>query len=291
MGRFHARVIPSLSGAKLAAISDIDQERLSAMGEEFGASIYSDYKEMLPLVDAVVIASPTDSHYEIASECLYAGKNILVEKPLAKTSEQAKALVELATSKNLILAVGLIERFNPAFQELAKIIRKDKIVGLHILRFSPFPDRITDTNVIQDMMIHDLDLLLELFPRDEIESIKAEGKKGKSKMFDHASATICFSSGVIAKIEADRSFGIKSRKFTVVTERGLVEADLLNKRVYVRSLENHVPSVHHTKNYDQLTAELDNFIKAIKNDEKPKVDGNDGYRVLKLVEEVEKACS
>lgn len=291
MGRFHARAISNLPGVKLEAVSDIDQARLISIGTEFQAKTFSDYKEMLSLVDAVIIASPTASHYEIALECLSMGKNLLVEKPLAKTSDQAKALVDLSKSKNLTLAVGLIERFNPAFQELIKVIRKEKIIGIHARRFSPFPDRITDTNVIQDMMIHDLDLLLALLPRDEVESIKAEGKKAKSKMFDIASATVCFNSGIIAKVDSDRSFGIKTRKFTVVTERGLIEADLLNKRIYVRDLEHHIPSVHHTKNYDQLTAELADFVKAIKHGAKPRVDGSDGYRVLKLVEEVENACS
>ena len=290
MGKYHARAISSLPGVKLAAVSDIDQECANKVGEQFGASVFADYKEMLPLIDAVIVASPTDSHYEIACECLSAGKNLLVEKPLAKTSEQAKALVELSKSNNLVLAVGLIERFNPAFQELIKVTRKEKIIGIHARRFSPFPDRIADTNVVQDMMIHDLDLLLNLLPRDEVESIKAEGKKVKSKMLDLASATICFNSGIIAKVESDRCFGIKTRKFTVVTERGLIEADLLNKRIYVRSLEHHIPSVHHTKSYDQLTAELADFVKAIKNGVKPKVDGDDGYRALKIVEEVESAC-
>jgi virulence factor len=291
MGRYHARAICALPGAKLEAVSDIDRDRVESLATEFKTRIFSNFKEMLSLVDAVVIASPTDSHYAIAQECLSAGKSLLVEKPLAKTSTQANALVDLSKSKNLILAVGLIERFNPAFQELCKVIRKEKIIGIHARRFSPFPDRITDTNVIQDMMIHDLDLLLNLLAKDEIESIKAEGRKVKSKMLDIASATICFNSGIIAKVESDRSFGIKTRKFTVVTERGLIEADLLNKRIYVRNLEHHIPSIHHTKNYDQLRAELADFVKAVKIGARPKVDGSDGYRALKLVEEVESACS
>ncbi|MBU0672316.1 MAG: hypothetical protein KJ732_04725, partial [Candidatus Margulisbacteria bacterium] len=189
-----------------------------------------------------------------------------------------------------IAAVGLIERFNPAFQELCKLIKKEKIIGLHFNRFSPFPARISDTNVIQDMMIHDLDLLLKLLPQEEIESLKAKGEKVKTKKLDKVSATIFYQSGIIAKVESDRVFGIKTRKITVTTENGMFEADLLNRRVYLRDLQHHIPSVHHTKSFDQLSAELADFIKAIKSNSPPKVTLEDAYQAQKLSEEVEKAC-
>jgi virulence factor len=278
MGKHHARISASLPGIKLAAIA-------------VGAQVFQNYKEMLPEVSAVTIAAPTALHFEIAKECLAANKNILVEKPLSKTSAEALELSELARSKNLILAVGMVERFNPAFQELSKMIRKEKIIGLHMKRFSPFPERITDANVIQDMMVHDLDLLLNLLPNDEIEDMKAEGSKVKSEKLDKVSATFYFKSGIIVKTDSDRVFGIKTRKITVTTERVLIDADLLNKRIYVRDLQHHIPSAHHTKQNDQLTAELTDFFKAVKNGSQPEVTAEDGYKVLKLAEEVERACS
>ncbi len=290
MGKHHARICSLLPGVTLFAIADLDEGKANEIGKQYSAEVFKDYKEMLPLIDAATIVTPTETHFEIAQQCLIAEKNILVEKPLAKNSDDARKLADFAKSKNLILAVGLIERFNPAVQELCKLVRKEKILGVHVKRFSPFPERITDANVIFDMMVHDLDLLPSLLPNDEIESLKAEGSKVKSDKFDKVSATIYFKSGTIAKVEADRVFGIKTRKITVTTERGLIEADLLNKRVYVRDLQHHIPSVHHTKKNDQLTAELTDFIKAIKNKARPKVDAEDGYKALRLAEEVERAC-
>ncbi|MEE8638431.1 MAG: Gfo/Idh/MocA family oxidoreductase [Candidatus Margulisiibacteriota bacterium] len=291
MGQHHARICSLLPGIRLAAVADPDTKRAHEIGRRYGADVFKDYKEMFPLVEALIIVSPTETHFEIAEQCLNAGKNILVEKPLAKTSHEAQRLVELARSKNLILAVGLIERFNPAYQELSKLVRKEKIIGIHAKRFSPFPERITDADVVQDMMVHDLDLLVNLLPNDEIEDLKAEGAKVKSNKLDKVNTTIYFKSGIIAKVEADRVFGIKTRKIAVTTERTIIEADLLNKRVYIRDLQHHIPSVHHAKNIDQLTAELSDFIKAIKNKARPKVDAEDGHKVLKLAEEVERACS
>jgi predicted dehydrogenase len=291
MGRHHARICASLPGVNLCAIADLDQERAQEISKQLGVRVFKNYKDMLSDVDAVSIVTPTISHFEIAKECLNASKSLLIEKPLARTSHEALELIELAKSKNLILAVGLIERFNPVFQELVKLIRKEKIIGIHMKRFSPFPQRITDANVIQDMMVHDLDLLLNLLPGDEIEDLKAEGSKVKSEKLDKASATFYFKSGIIARAEADRIFGIKTRKITITTERVLIDADLLNKRIYIRDLQHHIPSVHHAKEIDQLTAELSDFIRAIKNGAQPKVSGEDGYRVLTLAEEVERACS
>lgn len=291
MGKHHARIISTLPGAKLFGVSDLSLDLAKQIATQFGAEVFPNYQDLFDQTDAIIIASPTSSHFEIAKTCLEAGKNILVEKPLCKDSNDAKELVDLAKSKNLILGVGMVERFNPAFQELPKLMKKQKILGVHFKRFSPFPERISDANVIQDMMIHDLDLLLNLFSKDEIESLKATGKKIKSKNLDQVSATIFFASGILAKVEADRVFDIKTRKITVTTDQGLIDADLLNKQILVRDLQHPTPSIHHTKTFDQLTAELSDFVKALKNNSAPKVDGEAGYKALKLAEEVEKACS
>jgi virulence factor len=291
MGQHHARICATLSGACLFGVADPDWQRAGEVAARFEAESFNTCQEMLPQIEAAIIASPTETHFEIARECLLAGKDLLVEKPLAKNPEDARRLVELAKEKGLVLAVGMIERFNPAFQELRRLLKKEKVIGINIKRLSPFPERITDANVIQDMMIHDLDLLANLFPGDEIEEMKAEGEKVKSEKLDKVSATIYFNSGVIARVEADRIFGLKTRKITAVTDKGLIEADLLNKRVYVRDLQHHIPSVHHTKDIDQLTAELTDFVKAVKGRTLPAVTGEDGLKAIKLAEEVEQACS
>jgi virulence factor len=292
MGQNHARVLASyVKGVQLVAIADANETLAQEVAGKYAVESLLDSHAILPLVEAVIIATPTSTHFSVGKECLEAGKHVLIEKPLAPAPAEALALAELAKSKGLVLAVGLIERFNPAFTELRKLIRKEKIIGINIKRTSPLPARITDANVVQDMMIHDLDLLNVLLAHDEIETLTAEGKKVKTKNLDFVSATVHFTSGVVARVVADRVAADKIRKISVTTEDRMVEADLLNKQVYVRDLKHAAPSVHHVKNCDQLTEELEDFVLAIKNHTSPEVDAFAGYRATKLAEEVEKACS
>jgi len=196
MGEHHARICSTLPGAKLAGIADLNFDKASSLGNKYSVPAFSVFSEMLPSVDAVSVVTPTSTHFEVGEACLLAGKHCLIEKPLCVNSLDAKKLFDLSRQKSLVLAVGHIERFNPAFVELQKLVRKEKIVGINIQRLSPFPERISDANVIQDMMIHDLDLLLSLLPNDEIDTIKAKGKKEKSAKLDQVSATVFFKSGV-----------------------------------------------------------------------------------------------
>ncbi|MDI6731916.1 MAG: Gfo/Idh/MocA family oxidoreductase [Candidatus Margulisbacteria bacterium] len=290
MGKHHVRLCSLLPGVNLIGLADVSAETAKQAAEQYGIKFFQDYHALLPLVDALIIASPTQTHFEIGLECLKDGKHLLIEKPIAANSEQGEKLAALAKDRNKVLAVGLIERFNPAFQELQKILRHEKILGVNINRFSPFPERIGDANVIQDMMIHDLDLFLALFPHDAIEELKASGEKVKSDMLDRVSATIFLHSGIIVKVQADRVFGIKTRKIIVAAESGLIEADLLNKRIYVRNLQQIAPSLHFVNAQDQLTAEIVNFVKAIKTGSSPLVDGEAGLKATKLAEEIEKLC-
>ena len=291
MGAHHARICATTSGQQLVAVADANEVRAKEISQKFGADYKTNFHEILPLVDAVIIASPTETHYEVAKACLNANKPCLVEKPLAASADQANELVELAKEKNMLLAVGMVERFNPAYKELQRLVRKEKIIGIHACRFSPLPTRITDANVIQDMMIHDLDLVMNLLPHDEIEELQAEGSKVETKKLDRVTAKIFLLSGIIARVEADRVFGIKTRKIIVTTERVMYEADLLNKKVLVRDFQHHLPSIHHVKQQDQLTAELQDFVNALKENKKPVVDGASGLAAIKLAEEVENKCS
>ncbi len=290
MGENHIRLISTIYGVKLVGIFDPNNERANELAQKYRTTAFSSIDALLAEAEAIVLVSPTSTHFALAKQCLEAGKHLLVEKPLASTSAEALELVSLAKEKNLRLAVGHLERFNPAFVELVKLVRKEKVLGIDLKRLSPFPERIGDADVIQDVMIHDLDLLLALLPKDEIESLKAEGEKVKTKVFDRVVATIYFRSGIIAKVEANRVFGSKTRKIVVATDHWLFDADLLTKQLFLRNLIRHVPSVHHTKKTDQLLEELNNFFQAIKKGSPLLVDGSAGYKALKLAEEVKKAC-
>lgn len=290
MGKNHARIASILPGVKLAGVADSNPALAEEVGKEIGVPFYSDFHQLLPETEALCIATPTQTHFEIAQDCLNAGKHLLVEKPFTGASSTARSLVSLAGEKGVVLAVGLIERFNPAFLKLRKELKGEKIIGLDIKRLSPFPERITDADVVFDMMLHDLDLLLSLVP-EEVIDLRAKGEKIRTKLFDRVIATFTHKNGIISRLEASRVFGVKSRKIAVTTEKNLVEADLLNKTIYIRDFSSPTPSTLPIKAVDQLTEELEDFAAAIKKKKPPAVSGADAIKVLTLAEEVEKACS
>jgi len=290
MGKHHVRIASALAGAKLVAVSDIDPQLAESTGNQFQLPYFTNYRDLLPLVDAICLVTPTITHFQIALDCLTAHKHLLVEKPFTGDSSAASNLLSLAKEKNLILEVNFLERFNPAFMKLIKLLKNEKIHGVDLQRLSPFPDRISDADVVFDMMIHDLDLF-PLLVLSEIQSLKAKGEKIRSKKLDRVIATITHCSGVITRLEASRVFGSKSRKIAVTTEKHLIEADLMAKRIYIRDFSSPVPTTIPVTDKDQLTEVLKDFIASIKGKKAPAINGEDGLKALRLAEEVEKACS
>jgi predicted dehydrogenase len=289
MGKNHIRLLSTLPGANLVAIAEPNEEQAKSLPEVYNPIICKDYKEAFPLVDALIIATPAQTHFDIARECLTAAKHVLIEKPFTGASGPGRNLVSLAKEKGVLLAVGMIERFNPALQRLLKEIKGEKIIGIDIKRLSPFPERIADADVIFDMMLHDLDLLTLILP-PEIESIRAKGEKIRTKLFDRVVATLTYKTGVICRIEASRIFCEKTRKIAVTAEKYFIEADLLNKTLYIRDFSTPTPSTLPVKKTDQLTEELKNFVLSIKGKTSPVTSGEDAVKSLILAEEVTKAC-
>jgi predicted dehydrogenase len=289
MGKNHARIAASLSGINLVGIADLDLAMAQEAAAQLGVQAFADYKELLPLVEAVCIVTPTQAHFQVAEGCLSASKHLLVEKPFTGSSATARTLIAQAEKRSLIITAGLIERFNPAFQKLLKEIRGEKIIGIDIKRLSPYPERITDTDVIFDMMFHDLDLLQVLMP-DEIIELKAKGEKIRSKLIDRAVATITHKSGAISRVEASRVFGSRTRNIAVTTERHVIEADLLNKSIYIRDFSSPSPSTIPIKPNDQLTEELKDFMEAIKTKSRTTVTPEAILKTLTLAEEIKKLC-
>jgi len=218
-------------------------------------------------------------------------KHVLIEKPIAENSDQAKELLELANGKKLKCTVGMIERFNPSFQKLVRMIKGQKIIGMEIKRLSPYPERIKES-VVFDMMIHDIDLASKV-GRTGVEDIRAYGKKKRSDTLDEVLATLYFKDGMIAKIDASRIKNHKERKITITTEEGIYEADLLNKKLSVRGFDDLTKKEEvEIKQEDQLTLELRNFLISIQKDRQPEISLEQATRSLITAEEVEKtACS
>jgi len=289
MGKNHARVLASLPGIKLVGVADVDALRAEEIGKLYKTDFFSDYHDLLPLVDAVCLSTPTKTHFDLAFSFISAKKHIFIEKPFTGSSATAKELIAHAKENGVVLQVGLIEHFNPAFTKLKKLIEGEKILGVDIKRLSPFPERITDTDVVFDMMLHDLDLLLNLVP-EEISGLHAKGEKIRSKMLDRVIATFNHVNGVVARIEASRVFSTKTRKIAVTTDRSFFDADLIEKKIYIRDFSSPTPSTVPVKANDQITDEFKNFLSSIKNNSQPLVSGHSALAAIILAEEVLKAC-
>ena len=289
MGQNHLRIAAGLSGIRLVGLADKDPIIAENLAASHGIAHFSDYLDLFPEVDAVSIVTPTKTHLTIATDALAQNKHVLLEKPFTGRSADAETLSLLAKEKGVILQVGFIERFNPAFIKLKRLIKGEKIIGVDIKRFSPFPSRISDTDVIFDMMIHDLDLLNILVPFER-EELRAEGKKIKSRFLDRVSSTIVYKSGVIARVSGDRTAEDRQRKISVTTEKQVIEADLLHKVIYLRDFSSPVPSTTPVSSVDQLTSELTAFLAAIKGNTTTDNDALAAIRAIKLAEEVKNAC-
>jgi predicted dehydrogenase len=270
MGRYHADKFARLPGVELAAVVDRDPARAPV----------SDFRKIIPSVDAAVIAVPTDLHHAVARECLEGGVHLLVEKPLASTLEQADELVALANANKLILQVGHVERYNRAFQALVE--RMDRPLFIDAERLSGFKQRGTEVDVILDLMIHDLDLALSL-ARSEVAAVSACGFRVLTKDIDIASARIEFANGCVADLTASRASQSAVRKFRVFQPGVYVSADLqAGKLRYVRQAGGEIEETEESHGGgDALYSQAEAFVGAVRSRKPPAVDGAEGRRVLK----------
>ncbi len=296
MGENHARIASALTGISLAGVMDVDPIRAEIASTKYNTKAFQDFTALLQEVDAVVIATPTSTHFEYAMRAIAERKHVLIEKPLASTSEQGKRIVNASKEAGIILSCGLIERFNPAYTVAEALIKKDKPLIINMKRESPLPQRITDASVVLDMMIHDLDLALKL-TGSQPKELKAKGKKVKTKNIDVAAVKIFFRNGIIANIEANRVSERKWRTLSVECEHSTVEADLLNRTVRQKFMPDpkalilESPKIieHDIPKVDQITLELKDFVSAAKRGVDPAVTGEDALSSLALAEAIETA--
>jgi predicted dehydrogenase len=184
--------------------------------------VFADYRELIPHIDAAIVASPTDSHAEIATELLKAGKHLLVEKPLTIQGQEARRLTLLAAARRLTLQVGHVERFNPAFSALADLAVDVKYV--EATRASRFPGRCLDVGVVMDLMIHDLDLVLSLTDAP-VTAISGSGLSVVSDYEDMAETRVEFGCGLVANLKASRISPQPARRMQVFGSNGFANID------------------------------------------------------------------
>jgi predicted dehydrogenase len=300
MGERHCRVCANLPRVELVGVVDPNQERGRQVAEAYETTFFADHRALFSQVDAVTIAASTPLHHALATEFLEQGLHAMVEKPITETIEEAQQLVQTADERGLILQVGHIERFNPAFIELKHVTEGMRLIGINMRRLSPFDTSNTDVDVIRDLMIHDLDLAATLV-ESELEGIAAWGRSISTGTIDHAVANLSYKDGPIATLFASRVTEQKVRAIEIIADGAYVEADLLNKTVMVHRrtfpqyLDNHNITKYrqesiieriHVPMFEPLMLELRHFVDCVRQNRRSDVPGHDGLRALELAEAV-----
>ena len=286
LGRFHAQKYAALPESQLVAVVDSDAGARERVAAETGCRAVADFTSILGEVDAVSIATPTPLHFAVARTCLERGVHVLVEKPITETPDEARALVQLAAERRLVLAVGHLERFNSAFLALAGTLRTPRFVESH--RLAPFKARGTDVNVVLDLMIHDIDLIQSLVG-SPIESIDAVGTSVFSAGLDIANARIRYENGCVANTTASRVSMKVERKLRLFQDDAYISIDLQQKVLTIVRKPEEGTSVTpgqvtlEERSYEQgdaLKMEIEAFLASIREGRPPVVTGEDGLHAL-----------
>lgn len=286
LGRYHAEKYAASEGVELVGVADINEARAREIAARHGCRAVTDFRELLPDADLISVVVPTDAHFPVASACLAAGRHVLVEKPITRTLEEADALVALAAARSLHLAVGHLERFNPAFVELRAMLPQPLYIETE--RLSAFKERGAEVDVVADLMIHDIDLVLAM-ARSEVSWLSACGYRALTDSVDIASVRIEFADGSVANLSASRVSQSPVRKLRAFGADRYVSADLQNARVRVvrrtdgGRIEQDERAFPHA---DALRDAVGSFVAAVREDRSPVVSGSDGRRALALAIEV-----
>lgn len=228
MGKYHLNLYDELNDIELAALCDaVNVDEFAAKHNVPG---FKDYKDMMPLVDAVTIAAPTKYHYQIAKYCLNCGKHVLVEKPITTDYDEARELFDIALSKGLVLHIGHVERFNGAVQELKNIIKNPKYIDTR--RIGPFNPNFKYDSIVLDLMIHDIDIIVNL-AREEVSAIQVMGAPVYSPLADYASLNVYFSGSLSARIFVSRINQNKERFLEITQEGALISLDYTNQDITI----------------------------------------------------------
>jgi predicted dehydrogenase len=287
IGKNHARLYAELSDAQFTAILDTDQARARQLADEFGVVAAGSLGEFAEAVDAASIATPTNTHFEIARELLGGGKHLLVEKPIAENTAHATELAELAAERGLVLQVGHVERFNPVLGALEKRLTNPRFIEAH--RLSPYPKRSTDIGVVLDLMIHDLEIILHLV-RSPVQTIDAVGVPVLSHGEDIANARIRFENGCVANITSSRISPEQMRKIRVFQEDTYLSLDYQNQsgELYRRSADGLTREEVEIEREEPLKRQLASFIECAHTGRAPKVSGFQAAAALELAVEITK---
>jgi predicted dehydrogenase len=291
LGRFHAQKYSALRNCELVGVVDSDAARAREVAAETGTEAFPDLESLLPRIRAVSVAVPTALHHAVARRCLEAGLHALVEKPLAATAAEARDLAELAERRGLILQVGYLERFNPAFAALAERIGAPRFI--EAVRIAAFRERGIDVDVVLDLMSHDLDLVLAVV-RSPVKDLHAVGVSVLTPHTDLANARLVFADGCVANLTASRISAKSERRLRVFQRDAYFSFDLAAPSARMFSVNANAtqpaevfredsPAV---EKGDALLAEIGSFLECVRSGTRPRVSGRDGLAVIELCERI-----
>ena len=303
MGAHHARILGSVDGARLACIHDKHTERAAELAQRHGCPMVADLEGVIAGCDAAIVATSSSAHRAVGRALLEAGIPCLIEKPLATSEAETVALIDSAQRSGATLLVGHVERFNPAVQQLASLLEGQRLDALDARRLSWSSARITDVDVVLDLMVHDLDIVLWLVgkpvARLAASAVQAPGRKGE----DYVTALLSFAGGAMASLTASRVTQTKLRELHLTTSFGYVTVNLITQEVLVfRHGEAERGPYHWTnsgnaildavmervliRNAEPLMVELQHFVDAVRDGTPPLVTGAQALETLRIAERI-----
>jgi predicted dehydrogenase len=295
LGQHHARVYTEIPGVSLIGVADRNEKQAKEVAKRCHCQAFTDYHTLLDQVDIVSVVVTTQAHYAVAKDCLEKGISVLLEKPMTTTLEQADELIGLASEKKVVLQVGHIERFNRAIEELKTMLTAPKFIEVH--RLGPFSQRNTDIGVTLDLMIHDLDIILDLVG-SPVERVEATGVKILSEHDDIANARITLANGCVANVVASRVTMEAQRKIRIFSPTSYISINYQKQELSIYTLkkgqkldENNLMKMikRERKVFDKkepLLAELTAFVNSVRTGQPPVVSGEQGRQALALALEI-----
>jgi len=285
LGRFHALIYSRMPQVDLIGVVDRDRARVQAVAQEAGCRVVADQQELLGEVDAVSIVTPTSTHLEVARPFLQQGVHTLLEKPIAPTYDEGRAIVALAEAGGALLQIGHVERFNAGVMALAQRIDRPRFIEAH--RMGSFVGRATDVDVVSDLMIHDIDIILSLVPAP-IVAIAAVGTSVLTEHVDIANARLEFADGAVANVVASRVSEGTMRRIRVFQPHAYLSLDFAKQALDIAYPQPHPdrpwPDIIRERiqlsPVKPLDAELAAFVDAVRHGQPPLVDGRVGLEAL-----------
>ena len=287
LGQFHAEKYAKIEEAELVGVVDIDVSRAKEIAKRYRTQPFFHHADIFNKVQAVSVAVPTHLHHSITKDLFVQGIDVLLEKPIASTLQETDELIELAESKGLVLQVGHVERFNGALMASEKMVQNPAFIESH--RLGPFSGRGTDVSIVLDLMIHDIDILLNLL-NSEVKQIHAIGLPILTPCLDVANAWIEFENGCVANLTASRVSKEKTRRTRIFQPNGMLTIDYLAQKAFFTkkapSERKEIPEMVTEEipvvKVDPLETEIRSFLKSVRERSDVRVSGRDGKRALQV---------